>query len=153
MGKAFRSFPLTLPSNSNIKEMTNKTFIIIAILSFVSTTAMAQTSTIFQWVYTERYPKFPPLRVDFHIPMLIQAQQPLLLMMSEGKLKEDTIAGQSIMLRHMGNKTTTQFYFKHSPNYQPTGDGLKGFRDYIVRKRRWKEGRPLQPLPPMMRRW
>ena len=136
--------------------MTDKTFIIIAILSFISTTAMAQISTVFQWVYTERYstyPTLPPLRVDFDIPMLIQPQQPLLLMMPEGKLKEDTIAGQSIMLCHMGNKTTTQFHFKHSPNYQPTGDELKGFRDYIVRKRRWKEGRPLQPLPPMMRRW
>ena len=152
MGKAFRSFPLILPSNTNIKEMTNKTFIIIAVLSLISTMAMAQTSTVFQWLNSEQYPTLPPLRVDFDIPMLVQPRQPLLLMMPKGNLKEDTIAGLSIMLRHMGNKTT-QFHFKRSPNYQPTGDELKGFRDYIVRKRRWKEGRPLQPLPPMMRRW
>ena len=33
MGKAFRSFPLTLPSNSNIGEMTDITFIIIGALA------------------------------------------------------------------------------------------------------------------------
>ena len=33
MGKAFRSFPLPLPSNSNIEEMTDMTFIIIGALA------------------------------------------------------------------------------------------------------------------------
>ena len=33
MGKAFRSFPLTLTSNSNIEEMTDITFIIIGALA------------------------------------------------------------------------------------------------------------------------
>ena len=62
---------------------------------------------------------------------------------------------QSIMLRRREKNAPTQYQFKRA-KYMTTGneDGLKGFRDYIVRKRRIDEGRPLQPLPlDYFRRW
>ena len=68
---------------------------------------------------------------------------------------EDTDSCQSIMLRHREKNAPTQYQFKRA-KYMTTGneDGLKGFRDYIVRKRRIDEGRPLQPLPlDYFRRW
>ena len=68
---------------------------------------------------------------------------------------EDTDSCQSIMLRHRWKNAPTQYQFKRA-KYKTTGneDGLKGFRDYIVRKRRIDEGRPLQPLPlDYFRRW
>lgn len=63
----------------------------------------------------------------------------------------DTDSCQSIMVRHKEKIKPTQYHYKRS-NYMTTGneDGFKGFRDYIVRKRRREEGRPLQPLPPRM---
>ena len=68
---------------------------------------------------------------------------------------EDTDSCQSIMLRRREKNAPTQYQFKRA-KYMTTGneDGLKGFRDYIVRKRRIDEGRPLQPLPlDYFRRW
>ena len=83
-------------------------------------------------------------------------QRNLTQMSLDSMQNEDADSCQSIMLRHRGKNAPTQYHYKRS-KYMMTGneDGLKGFRDYIVRERREKEGRPLQPLPPpnMFRRY
>ena len=69
--------------------------------------------------------------------------------------EEDADSCQSIMLRHVDKNKSSQYQYKRS-KYMMTGneDGFKGLRDYIVRKRRIDEGRPLQPLPlDYFRRW
>lgn len=103
-----------------------KKYIMLAAVLYISVTAMAQTSPATSWEDSAK--------------------------ISLGDtLHKDTIATQSIMFRHKTNNTTTQFRYKPTRNIE-TGDGLIGVRDWIVRKRRWDEGRPLPPPTPVMRR-
>jgi hypothetical protein len=112
-------------------------FTLTAVLC-ITTTAMAQTSSTASGKYSDSIP-----------------QRNLTQMSLDSMQNEDTDSCQSIMLRHRKKNAPTQYQFKRA-KYMTTGneDGLKGFRDYIVRKRRIDEGRPLQPLPlDYFRRW
>lgn len=117
----------------------------------LTATAMAQTNEASTWSYVERFPKLPPLTVDFDIALFAHPRPNLLLMPLGSVQNKETMTPQSIMYRHVENQTMPHFHFKSGPNIQ-TGDGLKGVRDRIVRERRRKEGHPLQPLPPGIRR-
>ena len=105
-------------------------FTLTAVLC-ITTTAMAQTNTTVSGKYSDS------------IPQRNLAQMPL-----DSLQNEDTDSCQSIMLRHRAKNASTQYHYKRA-KYMMTGneDGFKGLRDYIVRKRRIDEGRPLQPLP------
>ena len=105
-------------------------FTLTAVLC-ITTTAMAQTNTTVSGKYSDSIP-----------------QRNLAQMSLDSMQNEDTDSCQSIMLRHVDKNKSSQYHYKRS-KYMMTGneDGFKGLRDYIVRKRRIDEGRPLQPLP------
>ena len=98
------------------------------------------------------FQKLPPLKADFDISLSPHSQLSLLQTSLQNPQQMDNTDNQSIMFRHKEKNESTQFHYKR-PRYMMTGgDGLKGIRDRIVRDRREKEGRPLQPLPPGMHR-
>lgn len=144
-------------SQSRSKEhtMTNLvTKVVIAMLPFTASTAMAQISQPLSWGgVTVQFPELPPLTVDMSISSSKHAQPSLLQMVLESEQHEDSVAAESIMLRHAGEKLKSQFYLKLKANFGVSGDGLIGIRDYIVRKRRSKSVNPLPPPPPRMSRW
>ena len=88
---------------------------------------------------TQRVPVTVPCRVTM-------PARPL--MPTESLQKTDAAATQSIMLQQRGGETTPRLKVKRLKRVMPVGDPLQGVRDEIVRKRRFEEGRPLQPLPP-----
>ena len=125
-------------SNAHLKEFINENLELrqkirqagmsVALLC-ITATAMAQTPSDVSWRYADRFPKLPPLRTQ----------------------KQDTVKIESVMFRHQEHNSTTQYHYKSRPDYSKMVDNLGGVRDHIVRKRRWDEGRPLQPLAPRMR--
>ena len=137
-----------------------KNLLTLAALLCCTMTAVAQTGRYVQGSYSApsmgysaattsaNFQKLPPLRADFDISLSGHPQMNLLETSLHNPLQEDSIANQSIMLLHRTKNAPTQYQYKQ-PKYKMTGDedGFKGFRDYIVRKRRIDEGRPLQPLP------
>ena len=140
-----------IDENLELRRKIRQTGMSVALLCLTAT-AMAQTPSDVSWRYSDRFPKLPPLRVEFD-DALFAHSQPNWLQMPLGSIqKKDTVRIQSIMFRHQEHHSTTQFHFKSRPDYSKMVDNLGGLRDYIVRKRRWDEGRPLQPLAPGMRR-
>lgn len=139
--------------------MKKNLFTLAAVLCIMAT-AMAQTGRYAQGGYSApfmgnstpsastNFQKLPPLKADFDISLSGHHQSNLLQTSLHNPQQEDSIANQSIILRHREKNAPTQYQYKR-PKYEMTGDedGFKGFRDYIVRKRRIDEGRPLQPLP------
>ena len=110
--------------------MKKNLFTLAAVLCIMAT-AMAQTNSTVSGKHSDSIP------------------QPNLTQLSLDSMQnEDADSCQSIMMRHRVKNASTQYHYQR-PKYMATGneDGLKGFRDYIVRKRRKEEGRPLQPLP------
>ena len=125
---------------------TNLILAIALALICTTTIAMAQTSPTISWRNYGQFPKLPPLRSDFDLTLFNHFQPNMLQMPIENN--KDTIATQSIMLRHADIHTTPNLTFKFKPGtfHMKTGDALKGIREHIVRERR-KEGCILPPPP------
>jgi hypothetical protein len=121
----------------------------LAAVLCIMTTAIAQTGRYTQGGYSVYFQKLPPLKADFDISLTGHHQSNLLQTSLQNPQEKDSSANQSIMLRHEDNNAPIQYHYKR-PKYMMTGDGdgFKDIRDYIVRERREKEGRPLQPLSP-----
>ena len=136
-----------------------KNLLTLAALLCCAMTVVAQTGRYVQGSYSApsmgysapttsaNFQKLPPLRADFDISLSGHPQMNLLETSLHNPLQENS-DNQSIMLRHREKNEPTQYQYKR-PKYEMKGneDGFEGFRDYIVRERRRKEGRPLQPLP------
>ena len=147
-------------SNAHLKEFINENLELrqrirqasmsVALLC-ITATAVAQTPSDVSWRYADRFPKLPPLRVDFDYALFAHSQPNWLQMPLGSTQKKDTVKIQSVMFRHQEHNSTTQYHYNSRPDYSKMVDNLGGIRDYVVRKRRWDEGRPLQPLPPRMR--
>ena len=139
--------------------MKKNLFTLAAVLC-IMTTAMAQTGRYAQGGYSApsmgsstpststHFQQLPPLKADFEVSLSEHHQSNLLQTSLHNPQERDGVDNQSIMLRNREKNEPTQYHFKR-PKYEMTGneDGFEGFRDYIVRKRRRDEGRPLQPLP------
>lgn len=126
--------------------------IMMTLVLCITVTTMAQTNPATSWGNSDRFPKLPPLRVDFNVTLLTHSQPTLLLASPASEQHRDSINEQSIMFRHMGKKATSHFKLNSRPRLQTTGDPMIGIRDHIVRKRRINEGHPLPPPTPVMRR-
>jgi len=137
-----------IDENAELRRKIYRTGAVVALL-FLAMTATAQTN---HTIYSDRFPEFPPLRVDFDVALLTRSQPTLLLVSPASEQHRDSTHEQSIMLRHIGEKATSHFQMNANPGLQTTGDPLIGIRDQIVRKRRINEGHPLPPPTPVMRR-
>ena len=147
-------------SNAHLKEFINENLELrqkirqagmsVALLC-ITATAVAQTPSDVSWRYADRFPKLPPLRVDFDYALFTHSQPNWLQMPLGSTQKQDTVKIESVMFRHQEHNSTTQYHYQSRPDYSKMVDNLGGVRDHIVRKRRWDEGRPLQPLTPRMR--
>lgn len=147
-------------SNAHLKEFINENLelrqkirqasLSVALLC-IAATAMAQTPSAISWKYAGRFPELPPLRADFDYALFTHSQPNWLQMPLGSTQKQDTVKIESVMFRHQEHNSTTQYHYKSRPDYSKMVDNLGGVRDHIVRKRRWDEGRPLQPLAPRMR--
>lgn len=147
-------------SNAHLKEFINENLELrqkirqagmsVALLC-ITATAVAQTPSDVSWRYAGRFPKLPPLRVDFDDALFTHSQPNWLQMPLGSTQKQDTVKIESVMFRHQEHNSTTQYHYKSRPDYTKTVNLLGDIRDRVVRKRRWDEGRPLQPLAPRMR--
>lgn len=147
-------------SNAHLKEFINENLelrqkirqasLSVALLC-IAATAMAQTPSDVSWRYADRFPKLPPLRADFDYALFTHSQPNWLQMPLGSTQKQDTVKIESVMFRHQEHNSTTQYHYKARPDYTKTVNLLGDIRDRVVRKRRWDEGRPLQPLAPRMR--
>ena len=147
-------------SNAHLKEFINENLELrqkirqagmsVALLC-ITATAMAQTPSDVSWRYADRFPKLPPLRVDFDYALFAHSHPNWLQMPLVSTQKQDTVKIESVMFRHQEHNSTTQYHYKSRPDYTKTVNLLGDIRDRVVRKRRWDEGRPLQPLAPRMR--
>lgn len=147
-------------SNAHLKEFINENLelrqkirqasLSVALLC-ITATAMAQMPSDVSWRYAGRFPKLPPLRVDFDGALFAHSQPNWLKMPLVSAQKKDTVKIESVMFRHQEHNSTTQYHYKSRPDYTKTVNLLGDIRDRVVRKRRWDEGRPLQPLAPRMR--
>ena len=147
-------------SNAHLKEFINENLelrqkirqtCMSVVLLCLTASAVAQTPSDVSWRYSDRFPKLPPLRVEFDYSLFVHSQPNWLQMPLAIIQKKDSVKNQSIMFRHQELNSTMQFHYKSRPDYSKKVDNMGGIRDYIVRKRRWDEGRPLQPLAPRMR--
>ena len=147
-------------SNAHLKEFINETLELrqkirqasmsVALLC-ITATAVAQTPSDVSWRHSGRFPKLPPLKVNFDGALFAHSHPNWLQMPLESTQKKDTFKIQSVIFRHQENHSTMQYHYKSRPDYSKMVDNLGGIRDYVVRKRRWDDGQPLQPLPPRMR--
>ena len=147
-------------SNAHLKEFINEnlelrqkirqTGMFVALLC-ITATAVAQTSSDVSWRYSDRFPELPPLRVELDYSLFAHSQPSWLQMPLGSTQEKDSVKDQSIMFRHQEHNSTMQYHYKSRPDYSKMVDNLEGIRDHIVRKRRWDEGRPLQPLAPRTR--
>ena len=147
-------------SNAHLKEFINENLelrqkirqasLSVALLC-IAATAMAQTPSAISWRYADRFSKLPPLRADFDYALFTQSHSNWLHMPLVSTQKKDTVKIESVMFRHQEHNSTTQYHYKARPDYTKTVNLLGDIRDRVVRKRRWDEGRPLQPLTPRMR--
>ena len=112
------------------------------------TMAMAQMNSTLSGNYTDSLAKLQPLKVNLECSLCHHSQTNLLHISLDSMQKKDDFGSQSIMYRHREQNKATQYHYRYRPDYTKMVDSFKGFRDYIVRKRRWDEGRPLQPLAP-----
>ena len=147
-------------SNAHLKEFINENLelrqkirqagLSVALLCLTAT-AVAQTPSNISWRFADRFPQLPPLRVELEDALFAHSRPNGLQMPLESTQKKDTVKIESVMFRHQEHNSTTQYHYNSRPDYSKMVDNLGGIRDYVVRKRRWDEGRPLQPLPPRMR--
>ena len=119
---------------------------------FITSTAMTQTPSTISGKYSDSLSKLPPLKADFEISLFPHSQPSLLQMSHENKNDKDSLDIQSVMFHHKERNTSSQYHYKARPDYTKMVDNFQGTRDWIVRKRRREEGRPLQPLPPPLMR-
>ena len=140
-----------IDENLELRQRIRQTGISVALLCLMAM-AVAQTPSDVSWRYSDRFPKLPPLRVELDDALFAHSQPNWLQMPLESIQEKDTVKIQSIMFSHQEYYSTMQYHYKSRPDYSKMVDNLGGIRDYIVRKRRWDEGRPLQPLAPRMRR-
>ena len=139
-----------IDENLELRRKIQQTSMSVALLC-ITATAVAQTPSDVSWRYADRFPKLPPLRADFDYALFTHSQPNWLQMPLGSTQKQDTVKIESVMFRHQEHNSTTQYHYKSRPDYSKMVDNLGGVRDHIVRKRRWDEGRPLQPLAPRMR--
>lgn len=147
-------------SNAHLKEFINENLelrqkirqasLSVALLC-IAATAMAQTPSAISWKYAGRFPELPPLKVELDGALFAHSQSNWLKMPLGSTQKKDTVKIESVMFRHQEHNSTTQYHYKARPDYTKTVNLLGDIRDRVVRKRRWDEGRPLQPLAPRMR--
>ena len=147
-------------SNAHLKEFINENLELrqkirqagmsVALLC-ITATAVAQTPSDVSWRYADRFPKLPPLRADFDYALFAHSHSNWLQMPLVSTQKKDIVKIESVMFRHQEHNSTTQYHYKARPDYTKTVNLLGDIRDRVVRKRRWDEGRPLQPLAPRMR--
>lgn len=114
-----------------------------------SVMSIAQTTPTGLWKYSNHFPELPPFSVVFDISIFQRSMPHLVQMTLDNKQDKDTASCQSVILRHKEQKMESQYHFKYRPDYSKMVDNLGDIRDRIVRERRVKEGKPLQPLPPM----
>lgn len=121
---------------------------------FCSTMAMAQTSPAISWKYSNHFPVLPPLTVDFDINSFHHSQPNMMLISLDNKQDKDTLSNQSVIIRRQEKEMVSQYHYESEshPDYSKIVDSFMGLRDRIVRKRRFKEGIPLPPLPPRFMR-
>lgn len=115
----------------------------------ITATAVAQTIPGCSWRFSERFPSNPPMKFDLDKSLLVHSQPNGLQIPQESIQEKDTIRTQSVMFHQIEKNPPMQYHYKYRPDYTKMVDNLGGIRDQIVRKRRWNEGRPLQPIPPM----
>lgn len=110
-----------IDENLELRRKIRQTGMSVALLCL---TAMAQTPSDVSWRYSDRFPKLPPLRVEFDYALFAHSQ-PNWLQMPLGSIqKKDTVRIQSIMFRHQEHHSTTQFHFKSRPDYSKMVDNL-----------------------------
>ena len=126
-------------------------YLMTLIFVLCSVTVMAQTDHIPEWIIHNAFPKMPPLTVEMSTTLPAQPQTNLLLP-SASKQVEAAVIQESIMLHHGAKVPESHFKYKGERYYPSDSDPLKPTRDRIVRKRREKQGNPLPPLPPSMRK-
>lgn len=146
---------LILQSKSRTTEMPyqvnmKKNLMTLAVLLYC-TMAMAQLNSANSWKYSDSIPRLQPLKVSFECRLCHHSQPNLIPASLDGMQNNDTDGTQSIMFRHKETYKPLQFHYRYSPDYTKMVDNFEGIRDRIVRKRRWKEGRPLPPLSPFDR--
>ena len=139
-----------IDENLELRRKIQQTSMSVALLC-ITATAVAQTPSAISWRYSDKFQKLPPLKVDFDCALFAHSQSNWLQMPLGSTQKKDTVKIQSVMFRHQEHNSTMQYHYKSQPDYSKMVDNLGGIRDYIVRKRRWDEGRPLQPLAPRPR--
>lgn len=108
------------------------------------TMAMAQISPAVSWRHSGGFPPLPPLKVDFEMNLFHHAQPSLLQVSLKSNQHEDADESQSIMLRHKEKNMVSQYHYESRPDYSKIVDTFGDLRERIVRKRRWKEDRPIQ---------
>ena len=127
-----------------------KKYLITAVsLLCLLTTASAQTDSVYVGRYVNLFPKLPPLTVDmgyhaflYHLdPSLLSADTPI-----------EPADSQSVMFHHAVLHAMPNLEFHSSRPAVYNGDALIKQRDWIVRKRRIKEGNPLPPPTPVFRK-
>ena len=138
-----------IDENAELRRKIHRTSVSFALLCIMASAA-AQTPTTVSWRSSDRFPELPPLRAEFNTAMH-NHHQPNLLITSQDTTDMTTAAASSIMFLHKEKNIKSNFQIS-SRRYMPNGDALIGIRDYIVRDRRIKEGHPLPPPTPVMRR-
>lgn len=128
--------------------MNTKLIFTVVLAVAITSTAMAQTTPTTSGKYTDSFPKLPPLKADFEISLSHHSQPNLLQMAHESKADKNSLDTLSIMFRHKEKNKESRYHYESRPDYTKVGDTFGDLRDRIVRERRRKEGRPLQPLPP-----
>ena len=120
-------------------------------LSFIATTAMAQSNAAIAGRSSYKIQQLSPLKVDSNI-VPYSTSKPNILPTPQINLQDKKAAeNQSILIHHVDSGEMPDLHRKMTYENSDSNKGLESLRDYIVRKRRDREGRPLQPLPPVMR--
>lgn len=132
-----------------MKKMMIQRVTMFAAFICIAATAVAQTIPGSSWRFSERFPSNPPMKFDLDKSLLVHSQPNGLQMPQESIQEKDTIRTQSVMFHQMEKNPPMQYHYKYRPDYTKMVDNLGDIRDRIVRKRRWNEGRPLQPIPPI----
>ena len=136
--------------NLELRQKIRQASLSVALLC-IAATAVAQMPSNVSWRYAVLFTKLPALKVEFDDALFAHLQPNLLQMSLVSTQKTDTVKIQSVVFRRQEHHSTMTYHYKSRPDYSKMVDNLGGIRDYIVRKRRWDEGRPLQPLAPRPR--
>ena len=142
-------FAVPLQREIKFQVIRMKAKLIITLALVYAITTMAQTSPAISGGDSSRFAKLPPLKVKLDTVLVTHSNSKTLMIPLVATQHKDSVTTQSIMFRHLENNKKSQFHYKPARNIQRSDDWI-GFRDYIVRKRRWKEGHPLPPPTPVM---